>query len=47
MLSCVGYKYKTNGWNPQVIEPFPLIEVLCGFSKMKENDDIIGDRAGN
>jgi hypothetical protein len=22
------------------------MEVQCGFSKMKENDDIIGDRAG-
>jgi hypothetical protein len=29
-----------------MIEPFLLMEVLCGFSKMKENDGIIGDRVG-
>jgi hypothetical protein len=22
------------------------MEALCGFSKMKENDDLIGDQAG-
>jgi hypothetical protein len=29
-----------------VIEPFLSMEVLCGFSKMTENVDIIGDQAG-
>jgi hypothetical protein len=36
MLSC--------GWNQLAIEPFLEMEVLRGFSKMKENDGIIGDR---
>jgi hypothetical protein len=29
-----------------VIGPFLSMEVLCGFSKMKENDDLIGDWVG-
>jgi hypothetical protein len=29
-----------------MIGAFLSMEVLCGFSKMKENDDLIGDRAG-
>jgi hypothetical protein len=37
---------KTSGWNPLAIGHFLLIEVLCGFSKMKENDGIIRDRVG-
>jgi hypothetical protein len=32
--------------NPLMIGPFLSMEVLCGFSKMKENDGIIGDQAG-
>jgi hypothetical protein len=28
-----------------MIGPFLSMEVICGFSKMKENDDLIGDRA--
>jgi hypothetical protein len=33
-------------WNLRAIGPFLSMEILCGFSNMKENDDIIGDRAG-
>jgi hypothetical protein len=33
-------------WNPLMIGPFLLMEVLCEFSKMKENDGIIRDQAG-
>jgi hypothetical protein len=36
MLSCVGYRLKTSGWNPLAIGHFLLMEVLCGFSKMIE-----------
>jgi hypothetical protein len=46
MISCVGYRKKTSGWNPLAIEPFLSMEILFGFSKMKENDGIIGDWAG-
>jgi hypothetical protein len=36
----------TSGWNPLVIGPFISMEILCGFSKMIENDGIIGDQMG-
>jgi hypothetical protein len=35
-----------SGWDPLTIRPFLLMEVLCGYSKIIENVDIIRDRVG-
>jgi hypothetical protein len=35
-----------SGWNPLTKGLFLSMEVLYVFSKMKENDGIIGDRVG-
>jgi hypothetical protein len=35
-----------SGWNALTIGPFLSMEVLCEFSKMKENDGIIADSLG-
>jgi hypothetical protein len=43
MLSCVGYRYKTSGWNPLAIGPFLSMEVLCGLAN-DQMVDIIGVR---
>jgi hypothetical protein len=35
-----------SGWIPLVIGPFLSMEIICEFSKMKENYGIIRDRVG-